>query len=80
MFNWLRSRTERKLMSALSDLQAAVAANTQAISAVVAQRALDRQTITELQQRVSALAAQVTDEAALAALTAELNASAASLA
>lgn len=67
-------------MSALTDLQTAVAKNTEAITAAVAQRAADKQTIADLQAQVAALQTQVTDEPALVAMTTEITAADATLA
>jgi len=59
-------------MSALTDLQNAVQRNTEAIAAAVAKHAQDAQTIADLTAQVEALKSQVTDDAALAALTSQL--------
>ena len=66
-------------MSALTDLQAAVNANTAAIAAVLERRAADAQTIADLQSQIEALKAQITDEAELIAMTTAINAADASL-
>lgn len=74
---------QRKIMSDLTDLQAAVAANTVAIDATVAIHAADKATIaqqathiTELQTALDAANAQIagsqSDGAALQAMTAQL--------
>lgn len=72
---------QRKIMSELTDLQAAVAANTAAIDAAAAVSAADKQTIaqqatmiSDLQVALAAAQANVTDGAALAAMTAQLTA------
>lgn len=75
MFNLLNIFIERRIMSALSDLQAAVTSNTRAIQAIVAQRSDLQAKIGELEAQVASLQGQVTDEAALVAMTTELNAS-----
>lgn len=72
---------QRKIMSDLSDLQAAVAANTVAIDTATAISAADKATIAQqaatiadLQVQLAAAQAQATDGAALAAMTAQLTA------
>ncbi len=72
---------QRKIMSDLSDLQAAVAANTVAIDGAVAVHAADKATIaqqaaaiSDLQTQLAAAQGQVTDGAALQAMTAQLTA------
>lgn len=72
---------QRKIMSDLSDLQAAVAANTVAIDDAAAVSAADKATIaqqaatiSDLQVQLAAAQAQATDGAALQAMTAQLTA------
>lgn len=72
---------QRNIMSDLTDLQAAVAANTVAIDASAAVSAADKTTIaqqaatiTDLQAQLAATQGQITDGAALAAMTAQLTA------
>lgn len=72
---------QRKIMSDLSDLQAAVAANTVAIDTAAAISASDKATIasqaltiSDLQVQLAAAQAQATDGAALQAMTAQLTA------
>ena len=72
---------QRKIMSDLSDLQAAVAANTVAIDTAVAIIAVDKttiaqqaSTISDLQVQLAAAQAAATDGADLQAMTAQLTA------
>ena len=58
---------QRKTMSALTDLQSAVAANTAAIGAATALIAQDKATIAAQAAQIVELQAQITDQAALAA-------------
>ncbi len=63
---------QRKIMSALTDLQAAVAANSAAIGAATALIAQDKATIAAQAAQILDLQSQITDQAALAALTTQL--------
>lgn len=65
---------QRKIMSELTDLQAAVAANTVAIDAAAAVSAADKATIADLRVQLAAAQADATDGAALAAMAAQLTA------